>query len=559
MKRFFVLLTLTLALVSCGKKAEISIIPQPSSIQMGSGSYAIGDDGIYIEPGIDLDGRLTLALTEFAEQLGMVSEKDITLTDEPVDKGFRFILDKAMSPESYELVSDKKGVTVKASDFNGFFYGLQTIKQLLPEFIYGAQPAPAAKWAIPALTIKDAPRFAYRGLHLDPCRHFWTIEETKRYLDVMAMHKLNRMHWHLTEDQGWRIEIKKYPLLTEIGSVRKGTIVGGLYANLEFEKEHGYMETDGIPYGGFYTQEEAREIVEYAWNRGITVIPEIDLPGHMLGALAAYPQLGCTGGPYEVWTRWGVSEDVLCPGKEAMFTFLEDVFAELTEIFPSEYIHIGGDECPKTAWEKCPACQKRIKALGLVTDDKGTKEQRLQNFVTARVQKILSDRGRKIIGWDEILEGDLAPGATVMSWRGTEGGIAAANAGFDAIMTPNTYCYFDYYQSDKPETEPFAIGGCLPLEKVYGYEPLEGIPEEAQSHILGAQANLWTEYIATDEYLEYMLLPRLDAISEVQWCEPALKDYCKFLGKVENKMFPIYDLMGYTYSRTAFGQPGLPE
>ncbi|MBR6246455.1 MAG: beta-N-acetylhexosaminidase [Bacteroidales bacterium] len=559
MKRFLILLTLAAALVSCAKKVEISIIPQPASIEAGTGVYALDDDEIYIQPGIDPDGRLTKAVKEFAAQLGKVSEKDFEIDDEPDGEGFSFILEKSLAPESYELVSDKKGVTVKASDFNGFFYAIQTLKQLLPVEFFGDKSAPGVKWVIPAVTIKDAPRFAYRGMHLDPCRHFWSVEETKKYLDVMALHKLNRLHWHITEDQGWRIEIKKYPLLTEIGSVRKGTIVGGLNANLEFEKEHGYMETDGIPYGGFYTQEQAREIVQYAWDRGITVIPEIDLPGHMLGALAAYPQLGCTGGPYEVWTRWGVSEDVLCPGKDAMFTFLEDVFSELIDIFPSEYIHIGGDECPKTAWQKCPACQKRIKALGLVSDDKATKEQRLQNYVTARVQKFLSDRGRKIIGWDEILEGELAPGATVMSWRGTEGGIAAAGAGFDAIMTPNTYCYFDYYQSDKPETEPFAIGGCLPLDKVYSYDPVEGIPAEAQSHILGAQANMWTEYISETDHLEYMLLPRLDALSEVQWCAPEQKDYSKLLCKLQGKMFPIYDLLGYTYCRTAFGQPGLHE
>ena len=473
--------------------------------------------------------------------------------------GVYFAFNSALADEAYKLDVTSKGIRIEASSFNGFFYGIQTLKQLLPKEIYASWKVSGIKWNAPAVSIDDAPRFAYRGMHMDPCRHFWSVDEVKKYIDVMAMHKLNRLHWHLTEDQGWRIEIKKYPLLTEVGSIRKSTIIGGLNDNFAYEKEHGHMNEDGIPYGGFYTQDEAREIVAYAWERGITVIPEVDLPGHMLGALAGYPELGCTGGPYEVWTRWGVSEDVLCPGKEAMFTFLEGVFDELMDIFPSEYMHIGGDECPKVAWEKCPNCQKRIKALGLVSDDKGTKEQKLQNYVTSRLQAYLGKHGRKIIGWDEILEGEIAPGATVMSWRGAQGGIAAANAGFDAIMTPNTHFYFDYYQSDKPETEPFAIGGCLPLEKVYEYEPFEGIPEEARHHILGLQANLWTEYISTNEYLEYMLLPRLDALSEDQWCQSEVKDIERFKADLTSRMFPVYDLLGYTYCRTAFGQPGLPE
>ena len=558
MKRLLLFLSCVFLLAECSSEPEISIIPQPASVEVGYGYHLIGDGGVYCQLEAMTDGRLEIAVLELAEQFSMASGKKIELAGDPVPFGMNIYLDESIVPEGYELEVSKDCITLKASDFNGFFYGLQTFKQLLPVEIFSPVPAPSAKWVVPVVTIKDAPRFAYRGMHLDVCRHMFSVEEVKRYIDVMALHKLNRLHWHLTEDQGWRIEIKKYPLLTEIGSIRKGTIIGSLNDNLALEKETGHMNEDGIPYGGFYTQDEVYDIVEYAWDRGITIIPEIDLPGHMLGALAAYPQLGCTGGPYEVWTRWGVSEDVLCPGKEDMFTFLEDVFTELLDMFPSEYIHIGGDECPKTAWAKCPACQRRIKALGLKSDENGTKEQRLQNYVTARVQKFLADNGRKIIGWDEILEGELAPGATVMSWRGVEGGIAAANAGFDAIMTPNTYCYFDYYQSDKPETEPLAIGGCLPLDKVYGYDPLDGIPEDAQKHILGLQANLWTEYISTPEYLEYMLLPRLDALSEAQWCAPAVKDYAKFLPKVE-KMFKVYDLLGYTYSKTAFGQPGLPE
>ena len=371
---------------------------------------------------------------------------------------------------------------------------------------------------------------------LDCSRHFWSVDFVKKFIDLLAMHNMNTFHWHLTDDQGWRAEIKKYPRLTEVGAFRNGTVV-----------KKDWNSNDGVRYGGYYTQEQMRDIVVYAESLGITVIPEIDLPGHMMGALAAYPHLGCTGGPYEVWTRWGISDQVLCPGKEDMFKFLEDVFTELMDIFPSEYIHIGGDECPKSEWEKCPECQARIKELGIKATKGHTAEQYLQNYVTARVQKFLNDHGRKIIGWDEILEGDLAKGATVMSWRGVKGGIQASSMGFDVIMTPNTYCYFDYYQSQDMEKEPFGIGGDLPLEKVYGYEPLEGLDAEQQKHILGVQANLWTEYIATPEHLEYMLLPRLDALSEIQWCDPSKKDLERFKTALKDNLFKIYDTMGYNY------------
>ena len=557
MKKILSFAILAVLLAGCSPKAEISVIPEPAKVDLTSGWLAVAGLDVNIDAAKAVDERVEWLAAELSGRLSLVTGKESSVAEGAA--GISFISDETLPAENYVLAVDPKAasITIGASDYNGFFYGVQTLLQLLPAEVFGSETRTDVAWKVPGVEIQDGPAFGYRGLHMDPCRHFWTIEETKRYIDVMALHKLNRLHWHLTEDQGWRIEIKKYPLLTEIGSIRKGTIVGPLWANLEYEKEHGQMKDDGIPYGGFYTQEEAREVVDYAWKRGITVIPEIDLPGHMLGALAAYPHLGCTGGPYEVWTRWGVSDEVLCPGKEDMFVFLQDVFDELIDIFPSEYIHIGGDECPKTAWEKCPACQKRIKALGLVTDEKATKEQRLQNYVTSRLQKYIASKGRRIIGWDEILEGDLEPGATVMSWRGTEGGIAAANAGFDAIMAPNSSFYFDYYQSDKPELEPLAIGGCLPLETVYQYNPYESIPEDAKAHILGVQANLWTEYISTPEYLEYMLLPRLDALSEVQWADPSTRDYDRFLGKIDGKMFKIYDQMGYTYSRVAFGEPGM--
>ena len=356
-----------------------------------------------------------------------------------------------------------------------------------------------------------------------------------------------RFHWHLTEDQGWRMEIKAYPKLTEVGGWRNGTVI-----------KKDWNSNDGIRYGGFYMQDEMREVVAYAAERGITVIPEVDLPGHMVAALAAYPELGCTGGPYEVWTRWGVSNDILCAGNDAIYTFLENVFLELMDIFPSEYIHIGGDECfndvDPVPWDSCPKCAARMKALGI---KKGPEAKHyLQNYVTDRVQAFLNAHGRKIIGWDEVLEGNLSEGATVMSWRGTKGGIKASAKGFDVVMTPTDYCYFDYYQGLERDKEPFGIGGYLPLEKVYNYEPFTGLTPGSESHILGVQANLWTEYIATPEHLEYMLLPRLCALSEIQWCAADKKDYTRFDASLDHT-FQMLDAMGVNYSMDCRGLVGL--
>ena len=436
---------------------------------------------------------------------------------------------------------DGEGIEVRASQFPGFLYALQSFEQLLPAAVYGTEPAPDAAWEVPCVKIADAPRFAYRGMHLDVARHFFSVDEVKRYIDVMAIHKLNTLHWHLTDDQGWRIEIKRYPELTAVGSIRKATVV---------RKEWGTY--DGTPYGGFYTQDEIRDVVKYAADRGVTVIPEIDLPGHMLAALTAYPELGCTGGPYEVWGRWGVADDVLCPGREKTFEFLEGVLTEVMELFPSEYIHIGGDECPKVRWEKCPRCQTKIRQLGLKDDGEHTAEHYLQSYVTDRIGKFLAQHGRRIIGWDEILEGRAPSDAVVMSWRGSEGGIAAAKLGHDVIMTPNSHFYFDYYQSLDTDAEPFGIGGYIPMEQVYSYDP--AFPEltpEQQKHILGVQANLWTEYVLSDEHLEYMLLPRLAALSEVQWCLPETKDWNRFIGSF--RMDKIYSQLGYEFAKHIFG------
>ena len=387
--------------------------------------------------------------------------------------------------EGYVLTTTSEGIQINGQTENGVFYGCQTLRKSIPAEAQGADIL------LPAGSIKDEPRFTYRGMHLDVCRHFFPLEFIKEYIDLLALHNMNTFHWHLTDDQGWRIEIKKYPKLTEVGSKRNCTVVGKARSG----------KYDNIPYGGFYTQEQAKEIVKYAQERYITVIPEVDLPGHMLAALAAYPDMGCTGGPYKVSPDWGIFEDVLCIGNEQSMQFLEDVMAEITEIFPSKFVHIGGDEAPRTRWAKCPKCQARIKAEGLKTDKQHTAEDRLQSYCMTRIEKFLNSKGRQIIGWDEILEGDVAPNATVMSWRGTSGGIKAAQMGHDVIMTPNLYCYFDYLQTADSKDEPLCIGGYVPVEKVYSLDPTAALTEEQAKHILGAQANLWTEYIATTEHL----------------------------------------------------------
>lgn len=552
MKKYFTFVALGLMCLSLSLMArpvkDIQIIPQPSSVKVLKGSFNAAGKSFFCDP--KFGDLAKLNIDRFANRLSLVSGKMSTTSvgvanmNFVPNEGFVFIKDANIALEGYELLVTKKSVVVKASDENGVIYAIETIKQLLPTDIYGKEQAKDVKYSIPCVDIKDAPRFAYRGMLLDCARHYFSVQEIKRFLDMLAVHKMNRFHWHLTDDQGWRIEIKKLPRLKEISAYRNGTII-----------KKDWDSNDGIRYGYCYSQEEIKEIVNYASSLGITIIPEIDLPGHMLGALAAYPELGCTGGPYEVWKSWGVSDEVLCVGKEETFKFLETVLGEVMDLFPSEYIHIGGDECPKNRWKECPACQAKIKELGLKDDDKHTKESYLQNYVTARVQKFVNDHGKKIIGWDEILEGDLAKGATVMSWQGVSGGIEAAKRGYDAIMSPNSFLYFDYYQSSEVDKEPFGIGGNLPIEKVYSYEPYDGMPENAQKHILGVQANLWTEYVATPEHLEYMILPRMAALSEIQWSPASEKNFERFKESLKHE-FSMYDKMGYTYSKAIYGVYG---
>ena len=500
MKKTILILSAAFALLSCAEAERTdrlaAVVPYPNEVQVGEGSF--NAKGAAVAYDASLDEATVNVISSFAQKLSFVSGAESAVAEGTAENGFVFTYNAEIPAEAYVLDIKPEAVCVEASGLRGFNYAIQTIKQLLPVEIFGNVPAPKAEWTMQAAAIKDAPRFSYRGLHLDEGRHFFGVEEVKRYLDVMEVHKLNKFHWHLTEDQGWRIEIKKYPRLTEIGAVRKGTCI-----------KKDFSSHDGVPYGEgmWYTQDQIREVVAYAAAKGIDVIPEIDLPGHMLGALAAYPELGCTGGPYEVWTRWGVSEDVLCAGNEKVYEFLEDVLTEVCELFPYEYIHVGGDECPKVRWESCPKCQAKIKALGLKDKDGQKAEHYLQSYVISRMEKFLNEKGRKLIGWDEILEGGIAPNATIMSWRGEAGGIEATRQGHDAIMTPNTYFYLDYYQSMDVDNEPFGIGGYLPVEKCYSYEPhAAGMTDEQKAHVIGVQANMWTEYVAEADHLYYMVI-----------------------------------------------------
>jgi hexosaminidase len=438
-------------------------------------------------------------------------------------------------PESYSLMVNLNQVLLVAEKNEGLFYAIQTFIQLMPL-------EKAKELKIPCVQITDAPRYKWRGMHLDCSRHFFTKQEVEKYIDYLAMYKFNTFHWHLTDDQGWRIEIKKYPLLTTVGSQRKQTIVGkqGYTKKGETPKVDPY---DGIAYSGFYTQDEINEIVAYATVRHITIVPEIEMPGHSLAALASYPQFSCTGGPFETYTKWGVSDDVYCAGNDATFAFIQDVLEEVMNLFPGKYIHIGGDECPKERWKACAKCQKRM------TDEKLKNENELQNYFITRIEKFVNSKGKQIIGWDEILEGGLAPNAAVMSWRGTQGGIAAAKQKHSVVMSPDKPCYFDHYQSKDKAKEPLAIGGFNPLDSVYAYNPTPKVlSEEEAAFIMGAQGNVWTEYITDFSKVQYMAMPRMAALSEVLWTMPAKKEYKNFIGrlKVHTKLL---DKMGVNYAK----------
>lgn len=521
---------------ACSEKrtlnSDYEIIPKPLDVNCkGDASFLLKDGVavIYPENNQKMQDNAEFLVDYVEKQTGV---KLTSHAGMPVDGAICLTLDLSDdNAEAYKLIVNDKRVCISGASEAGVFYGIQTLRKSLPV-------AQDINVNLSAVEIYDKPRFAYRGAMLDVARHFYTVDEVKTFIDMLALHNINRFHWHLTDDQGWRIEIKKYPKLMSVASERKETVVGRWYSGIY----------DGKPYGGYYTQDELRDVIDYAAKRHITIIPEVDLLGHMQAALTAYPELGCTGGPYEVRTIWGVSQDVLCVGNDFTLQFVKDVLSEVADIFPSEYIHIGGDECPKVRWEKCPKCQERIKSLGLKSDAKHTKEQRLQSYMIQEAAKYLKEKGKRIIGWTEILEGGLVPDATLMSWIGESGGIEAAHQHHDVIMTPNTYLYFDYYQSKKVEDEPLAIGGYLPIEKTYNYEPMpKELTKEEQQYIKGVQANLWTEYIPVFFQVQYMVLPRLGAAAEVQWTDPSKKDYKDFLRRVPH-LVAVYDCYGWNYA-----------
>lgn len=511
----------------------VSVIPQPSSLEVTDGTFkltaATQANFLYEAPELEYVAEALEDMTEDIFGSGI----KMNLSSLDASKGINFILDEELPAEGYKMEVAEKTIDIASSTAAGAFYALQTLRQLIGAEAFTAGQVKAVE--IPAVKIEDSPLLGYRGTMLDVGRYFFPVEDVKKVLDIMAMHKMNTFHWHLTEDQGWRIQIDKYPRLTEVGSIRKRTIIGK-DPNGEYDENTPF---DTIPHGGFYTKEQIREVVDYAAARFITVIPEIEFPGHSLAALASYPYLGCTGEQYEVRQSWDIEDRVFCPGKETTFEFLEDVLSEVVELFPSEYIHIGGDECPTKYWQKCPHCAKRMKEEGLKT------YRQLQGYGIARVEKFLEKHGKHLIGWDEILEAGISPNSIVMSWRGTEGGVKAAKQGNRAIMAPSTYCYFDYYQSKDRENEPLAWGGFLPLEKVYSFNPFEGLSEDEADYILGVQANLWTEYIPHIKQAEYMLLPRLAALCEVAWTAER-GNYSDFLTRLP-AMEEMYDACDYNH------------
>jgi hexosaminidase len=529
--------------------SQVNIIPQPESINMGTGTFSLPINAEIISSTTDNSNfkRSIDFLTSYLETYytsWMGAKQKLPPAAHPISLG----IDRSRNsfPGSYTLEVNKNGIDIKGFDEEGVFYGIQTFIQLLPPHLSNS------KIEIPFLTIKDHPRFGYRGLHLDCGRHFMPVDFIKKYIDYLAMHKMNYFHWHLTEDQGWRIEIKKYPKLTSVGAWRNGTIIG----------RYPGRGNDNKRTGGFYTQEQIKDIVKYAADRYITIVPEIEMPGHGSAAIAAYPFLSCFPGEptinyfpkncawsgdstgKQVQQTWGVFNDVFCAGKEETFKFLQDVIDEVVTLFPGKYIHVGGDECPKVNWKRCPNCQQRMK------DNNLKDEHALQSYFIQRMEKYINSKGKTLIGWDEILEGGLAPNAIVMSWRGEKGGIEAAQQKHNVIMTPGNPVYFDHTQSDNEDS--VTIGGYNPIEKVYAYEPIpDTLNEEQGKYVLGAQANVWTEYMSNPAKVEYMIFPRLSALSEVLWSPKEKKNWNDFEKRLQTQ-FKRYDLWKANYSRAYY-------
>ncbi len=534
MKKYFIII---FVLLSAKCFSQINVVPMPAEVKMGQGSFLLNKKTTIFLEGGNLHNEAALLNNFLQKKIGYMLQiikgyEKGKMKSEPVSNCITLNYDRLDYKISgaYVLKVNKNNVYIGGDNSEAVFYAIQTLLQLIENSNTkqsNTKPqTPNNKlqttniYTIPQLNITDYPRFPYRGMHLDVCRHFFPVDYVKKYIDYLAAYKYNTFHWHLTEDQGWRIEIKKYPNLTKVGSNRDRTLIG----------RYGSNTYDSIKYGGYYTQAQIKEIVQYAKDRYITVIPEIEMPGHSTAALASYPFLGCTKGPYKVMDTWGVLDDVYCAGNDSTFTFLQNVLDEVMQLFPSKYIHIGGDECPKERWKKCAACQKRM------ADNNLKDEHALQSYFIQRMEKYLNSKGRSIIGWDEILEGGLAPNATVMSWRGEEGGIEAAKQNHDVIMTPGSHCYLDHSQSKNEDS--LTIGSYLPLEKIYNYEPVPAVLNaEQQTHILGAQGNVWTEYIANTSKLEYMVFPRMIALSEVLWSPKDKRDWKDF----ERRLPTIFD------------------
>ena len=508
--------------------ADYNVIPLPQEVTLTQkGAFVLTGATPIVYP--EGDEQLKNDAQFLSDYIADVTALRLTTTSAKVKNAITLRLNKKVqSKEGYVITVDKKGVVIEGATAAGVFYGVQTLRKSIPV------DKSLTEVTLPGVVLKDAPRFGYRGVMLDCARHYFPVKFVKQFIDLIAMHNMNVFHWHLTDDQGWRIEVKKYPGLAKIGSVREKTVLG-----------HNSDVFDDTPYGGYYTQEEAREIVKYAADRFITVIPEIDMPGHMIAALAAYPDMGCTGGPYKVSPIWGIMPDVLCLGNEKTYQFCEDVLSEMMDIFPSEYIHLGGDETPNVRWKECPKC-KALMAKENLTPGK------LQGYFTNRIEKFVNSKGRRIIGWDEILDGDINQSATIMSWRGTAPGARGAKMGHDVIMSPSSHVYFDYYQTRQGESqweEPLLIGGNLPIERTYSLEPVpEGADAETASHIIGVQGNLWTEYIAGPSLAEYQVLPRMGALSEVQWRPQGQKDFENYKVR-QTRMLKLYDAYGLVYAK----------
>jgi len=533
-------------------RAQYDVVPLPQSIQMQKGEpFLLSNDQVQILAPETLKDEAAFLQAYLKDVTGQT----FSLASKREKK--KSYIELAISPnvaesEGYVLTINKKGVTIVGGSAAGVFYGIQTLRKSLASIDKTA--ATSSIFHLPSSTITDAPRFSWRGMHLDCSRHFWSVDFVKKFIDLLALHNMNVFHWHLTDDQGWRIEIKKWPKLIEVGSKRSGTIIG---TNSDLD--------DNIPHGGYYTQAEAREIVRYAAERHITIVPEIDMPGHMLAALASYPELGCTGGPYQVGHYWGVYKDVLCIGNPKIYEFVEDVLTEIMDIFPSEVIHIGGDETPTDKWLQCPKCQALAKTFPITTEAPSgdfepltSKLSPLQAHFTRRVFDFLTSKGRRALGWDEILDGSPKD-AMIMSWRGTAPGAKATEAGHDVIMAPTTHCYFDYQQVEDTQFEPSRCGGFIPIEKVYSLNPApDSLSVEARRHILGTQANLWAEYMTTESTVEYQALPRMSALAEVQWTQPERKDYHAFLQRL-TRLTSLFELYHYTYAKHLWPDRQIPN